>query len=171
MHSNFHGLKFTNCIDSQYRLWHFFFLRRNNWCFSWRGFNAHNEYGIQEQRTHLISLLEVKFFTSNLQKVWSIWKFHIDLTFKSGSSQNRRFQEETRGTEVVLSKRERPVQIRRVGTYFFNLLIFWIFPTYLSAQLFYLWVQWISTWCACELILHSLNWMYFWYLELLGKTP
>ena len=42
--------------------------------------------------------------------MWSAWKIQKYLTFKSGSSQNRRFSEGSGGQEP-------PVQNRRVGTY------------------------------------------------------
>ena len=73
-------------------------------------FTAHDEDGSWEQSTHLISLLAAKIFTASLLNVGSTWKTLKDLTFKPGSSQNRRFLKETGGREL-------PSQNGRVGTY------------------------------------------------------
>ena len=105
------SLKIPNCIDFQTRYCYFFCLCQNSSCsFSWHTCTAHDEDGSWEQRTHLISLLAVKIFIASLEKVWSTWKTLKDLTFKPGSSENKRFLEETRGQELLS-------QNRRVGTY------------------------------------------------------
>ena len=67
---------------------------KKNLCVSSHGPTAYDKIGSREQRTELILLLSAKIFTSSLQKVWSTWKIHRDLTCKSESSQNGRFLEE-----------------------------------------------------------------------------
>ena len=80
----------------------------NNKSFCWQESTAHDKDGGQEQCTHLILSLVVKIFTLSLKKEWSTWKIHKCLTFKPGSSQNGRFQEEKGEQELSSQNRSLP---------------------------------------------------------------
>ena len=84
-----------------------FHLCQNNLCFSWQKPSAYDEIGNQEQCTQLIWLRAAMIFISSLSKVWCTWKIHKNLTFESGSSQNRRFQKEMGGLELSSQNRSK----------------------------------------------------------------